>query len=174
MPRTKQQKQQEIDAIREVFDGANSLYLVSLTGLTSNEINELRASLRQKGARIRVVKNRLAKRAAEGSAVKELERWFVGPTAVVYHPEEPISAAKGLVDFAKTHPALEIKGGLVDRRETLDADGVRAVSQLPGLEETRAMLLSLINGPATRLLRLLSTPATQLARVIGERSRQEQ
>lgn len=173
MVMTRAEKDVQVGEIQAIFQEANSFYLVDVAGLSSNEINDLRASLREKGARMRVVKNRLAKRATVDTPLSELEEMFVGPTALVYHAEEPITTAKSLVAFAKDHPALEIKGGLVDRSSTLDAAGVKAVSELPGLDETRAQLLSLINGPATKLARLLNTPAQQLATVLERRSEGE-
>ncbi len=171
--RTRAEKEALVEEIRQVFEGANSIFLVSLTGLTVNEVNELRANLRQKGARVRVVKNRLAKRAAADSVVSGLEKWFVGPTAVVYHPEEPVTMAKALVDFAKDHPQLEIKAGLIDRSDVVDGEQAKAISKMPDLDGLRAQILSLLQAPAGQLVRLLNTPATQLARVLEQRSRQE-
>lgn len=163
---TRAEKDIQIDGIREMLGEANSLFLVDLAGLSSNDLNILRAELRTKGAGMRVVKNRLAKRAIEGTTAEKLEEWFSGPTAVVYHPSEPMDTAKSLVEFAKTNPELGIKGALIDQTDTVDAMGVEMVSKLPGLDGTRAMLLQLINGPATKLVRLLNTPATQMVTVV--------
>jgi large subunit ribosomal protein L10 len=174
MVMTRAEKDVQVGEIQQIFEEANSFFLVDLAGLSSNEINDLRASLREKGATMRVVKNRLAKRASADTPLSELEPLFVGPTALVYHAEEPISTAKSLVSFAKDHPNLGIKGGLVDRANAIDADGVKAVSELPGLDEIRSMLLSAINGPATKLVRLVNTPGQQLATVLQRRSEGEE
>ena len=101
-----------------------------------------------------------------------LDDRFRGPTAVVYHPHDPVATARGLMSFAKDHPALAIKGGLIEQTQTVDAAGVKTVSELPGMQELRAMLLGVLQAPAGKLVRLLNTPAVQLARVIGERERQ--
>lgn len=170
MVRTKAQKDALVGQIRQVFDGANSLFLVSLAGLSSNEINALRAALRQKGARMMVVKNRLAKIAAADGPVSGLEAEFRGPTAVVHHPTEPVSAAKSLYAFAKDHPALLIRAAMVDRTETVRGVAVKAVADLPTLDQARAMLLGLFNEPAGRLVRILNTPATQLVFVNKQRA----
>jgi large subunit ribosomal protein L10 len=74
--------------------------------------------------------------------------------------------AKTLIDFAKDHPALVVKGGLVSGSQMLDAEGVKALSTMPSLPELRAKLLGLLQAPATQLVRLLNTPAGQLARVL--------
>lgn len=169
MVRTRSQKDQLTTEIRQEFEDANSLFLVSLSGLKSNEINDLRASLRQRGAHLRVVKNRLARRAGLGGPVAQLEAWFKGPTAVVFHPTEPVATAKGLIEFAKDHPALKIKAGLIDRTEAVPGPGVKAVAELPSMDQARAMLLGLLQAPASRLVRLINTPATQLAYVMKQR-----
>lgn len=173
MVRTRAEKEQLVDEIRQTFDTAETLFLVSLAGVDANSVNTLRATLREKGARMRVVKNRLAKRAATDTDVNSIEDLFRGPVAVVMHDEEPVATAKVLVDFKKTHPKFEIHGGLVGRRERVDADGVKAVSDMPSLDEARSMILSLINAPAGKLVRLINTPATQLATVLQKRSEQE-
>ena len=172
MSMTREMKSNQVEQIRELFDAQNSYYLVDLTGLESNEINDLRAELRKSGASMRVVKNRLALRAIHEHDASGLSEWFSGPTAVVYHPDEPVSTAKQLIDFAKDHPALGIKAGLIDRTETVDAEGVKAVSELPTIDGARAMLLALVTTPMTQLVRLVGTPGTQLARVIDEKGKQ--
>jgi len=70
------------------------------------------------------------------------------------------------MDFAKDHPALAVKAGVVSGSQVLDAAGVKALSTMPGLPELRARLLGLLQAPATQLVRLLGTPGTQLARVM--------
>jgi len=81
--------------------------------------------------------------------------------------------AKVLVDFAKDHPQLEIKAGLVDRSDVVDGEAAKAISKMPDLDGLRAQILSLLQAPAGQLVRLLNTPATQLARVLEQRSKQE-
>lgn len=171
MPKTRAQKEAQIAQIDEVLAGANSLYLISLSGLSSNDVNKLRATLRKEGARIRVVKNRLARRAATGKPTEQLDDHFRGPTAIVYHPTDPVATAKGLVNFAKDHPLVVIKGGMVEQKQAVDAAGVKFVSSLPGLSEIRATLLALLQTPAGQLVRLLATPGTQVARVISEKAK---
>jgi large subunit ribosomal protein L10 len=173
MTRTRSQKDALVEEIRLVFGEANSLFLVSLAGLASNDVNLLRAALRKKGARMRVVKNRLARRAAADSTVTQLEASFRGPTAVVYHPTDPVGMAKGLVEFAKDHPKLELRAGLIDRTQAVFGADVRAIADMPSQDQIRATLLALINTPATMLVRLIGTPATQIARVVDEFGRKQ-
>ena len=173
MVRTRAEKNELVAHLKDAFSGVENMFLVSLVGVSSNDVNALRASLRKQGARMMVVKNRLAKRAAPGSAAEKIEALFRGPTAVVSHDSEPVAIAKALMDFRKDHPAFEIRGGVVGGRDTVDGDGVKAVAEMPSLDEARSMLLALIQGPATKLVRLINTPASQLATVVKKRSEQE-
>ncbi len=173
MVRTRSQKDALVEEIRQVFAETNSMFLVSLAGLPSNDVNALRASLRKQGAHMRVVKNRLARLAAGEGPVAKLSDSFRGPTAVVYHPTDPVGMAKSLVDFAKDHPKLELRAGLIDRAQVVKGADAKAVAEMPSLEQIRATLLALIQTPATMLVRLLGTPSTQVARVISEKSKGE-
>lgn len=170
MVRSSSQKDQLVGEIRGVLDQATHMFLVSLAGLYSNDVNQLRAALRRKGARMRVVKNRLARRAAEGAPAAQLDRWFRGPTAVVYHPSDPVAMAKQLVDFAKDHPQLEVRAGLIGRTEVVAGKDAQAVAELPTLDEARARLLAVLLAPATQLARLLSASTAQLVRVLDARA----
>jgi large subunit ribosomal protein L10 len=172
MVRTRSQKEALIEEIRGVFEEANSIFLVSLAGLPSNQVNALRASLRKNGARMRVVKNRLARRASGEGPFAKLNDNFRGPTAIVSHPNDPVAMAKGLVDFQKDHPKLLLRAGLIDRSQVVVGDDTKRVAEMPSQDQIRATLLALINTPATMLVRLLSTPSTQVARVISEHAKQ--
>jgi large subunit ribosomal protein L10 len=170
MAMTRARKVEHVEQVRATFDRANTLYLVDLCGLSVNEVNRLRTAVREVGGGMNVVRNRLAKLALEGDELETLREHLSGPTALVHHPREPVGMAKVLARFAKEHPALEIKAGFVERRQVVDEAGVKSIAELPGLEETRAMLLGVLSAPASKLVRLLATPGTQMARVIDARS----
>jgi large subunit ribosomal protein L10 len=122
---------------------------------------------------MRVIKNRLARRAATDGPVAQLDKYFRGPTAVVYHATDPVATAKGLVEFQKDHPKIELRAGLIERSQAFAGADVKKVADLPTIDQARATLLALINTPATMLVRLLSTPATQVARVISEHANKQ-
>ncbi len=150
--------------------GSNAqIYLTRYSGLTANESNELRGKIRETGGGFRVINNRLAKRAAEGTSFAGLKDQLTGPIAVAYHKDDPVALAKVLTDFAKTNPNLQIFAGIIDSEQLVGAEEVKTLSKLPGLPELRAQILAMINTPATTLVRLLGTPGTQLARVIDAR-----
>ena len=77
-----------------------------------------------------------------------------------------MALAKVVVDFSKDHPQIVVKSGLVSGTEMLDANGVKALSTMPGLPELRSKLLGVLQAPAAKLVRLLNTPAQQMVRVL--------
>lgn len=148
------------------FGSTPHIFLTAFSGISSNQANELRAKVREAGGGYKVIKNRLAKRAAEGNGMAKLSDQLSGPVAVASHETDPVGLAKVLTEFAKGNPALEVFAAVLDGEAVIDAAGVKQLSSLPGLPELRAQLLALINTPATTLVRLLGTPGTQTARVI--------
>jgi large subunit ribosomal protein L10 len=160
------EKQQLIEELHGEFKGSAHAVLVDFKGLSVPAVTEFRRKVKASGSRYRVVKNSLALRAARDTPLEKLAPKFEGTTGVAYTGDDPVGLAKVLVDFARDHPALSVKGGLVAGSQLLDAEGVKALSTMPGLPELRARLLGLLQAPATRLVRLLCTPATQLVRVL--------
>ena len=161
-----------VSKMNQEFERSAHLILASFRGLTVNQAGELRDRVREAGGRYRVIKNRLARLAAVGTPVEPLAVQFSGPCGVAVHDSDPVSLAKALSDFAKTHPELEVLGGLIDSRDTLDAAQIKQLAALPSLDQLRAQLLALVSTPATTLVRLLNTPGTQLARVVDARGEQ--
>ncbi|HXV76157.1 MAG TPA: 50S ribosomal protein L10 [Candidatus Polarisedimenticolaceae bacterium] len=158
-----------IETLNGEFSAAPHVIVASFRGLTVNQANELRRRVSRAGGRYRVIKNRLARRAASGTPVEKLSRTFVGPCAVATHDSDPVALAKTLTEFVKDNPQVELVSGLVDAKETIDASGVKQLATLPGLSELRAQLLALVQTPATTLVRLLNTPGAQIARVVDAR-----
>lgn len=163
------EKAENVEQIKEALQQYPHVILASFRGLSVNQANELRRKIDGSGGRYRVVKNRLAKRAAAGTPAEPLTAVFNGPCAVATHESDPISLAKALTEFAKDNPQLELLAGIVDARELLDAAGVKRLAKMPGLNELRAQLLALIQTPASSLVRLVGTPGGQIARVVDAR-----
>jgi len=160
------EKQQLIDELHKELEQAPNAVLLDFKGLSVPAATEFRKKMRASGSRYRVVKNSLALRAAKGTALERLEAKLEGYTGIAYTGDDPVALAKVLVDFAKDHPALTVKAAVVAGTQMLDANGVKALSTMPGLPELRAKLLGLLLAPATQLVRLLGTPATQTVRVL--------
>ncbi|PIE65816.1 MAG: 50S ribosomal protein L10 [Deltaproteobacteria bacterium] len=167
----RQEKTEEIQRIVELLDGVQLMVLAEYSGLDVSEMVELRQELRKVNARVRIVKNTLAKLATEGSEYKELHPHFKGPVAMTFTAEDPAGTAKALVQFHKAHPKLEIKAGLLSGGEILDVKGVEALSKLPGKDQLRAMLLGAMAGVPRNLVSLLSAPARNFVGVLEARRR---
>ena len=160
------EKKQLIDELHKELESSPHAVLVDFRGLSVPAATEFRKRMRASGSRYRVIKNSLALRASKGIALERLEAKFEGTTGIAYAGDDPVALAKVLMEFAKDHPALSVKAGVVSGSQVLDAAGVKALSTMPGLAELRARLLGLLQAPATQLVRLLGTPGTQLARVV--------
>jgi len=160
------EKQQLIDTLHKELESSPHAVLVDFRGLSVPAATEFRRRIRASGSRYRVIKNSLALRAARGTALERLESKLDGTTGIAYTGSDPVAMAKVLLDFAREHPALSVKAGVVSGSQVLDADGVKALSTMPGLAELRARLLGLLQAPASRLVRVLAAPGQQLARVV--------
>ena len=117
------------------------------------------------GANFKVVKNRLVKLALEGTDAAEIKDLFSGPTAIAFS-DDPVAAPKVVANFAKEHEQLVILGGAMGAT-VLDPSGVKALAELPSLDELRAKIVGMIQTPATRIAGVLQAPGGQLARVMN-------
>jgi large subunit ribosomal protein L10 len=160
------EKQQLIAELRKELETSPHAVLVDFRGLSVPAATEFRKRMRASGSRYRVVKNSLALRASKGTALERIESKFEGTTGIAYSADDPVALAKVLVEFARDHPALSVKAGVVSGSQVLDAEGVKALSAMPGLAELRARLLGVLQAPASRLARVLAAPGSKLARVM--------
>jgi large subunit ribosomal protein L10 len=117
-----------------------------------------------------VVKNRLARVAVEGSPLAPLRPHLTGPTGVVIARKDPAAVAKALQGFARAHPALQVRVGVVDG-QLLDAQGLKAVADLPTREALRAQVVGAVQGPLAQLVGLLQAPQRELAYILAERGK---
>ncbi|HEX6738613.1 MAG TPA: 50S ribosomal protein L10 [Vicinamibacteria bacterium] len=168
------EKQALIDDLHQEFGRSPHAILVDFRGLSVPAVTEFRRKVRGAGSRYRVVKNTLALRAIKDTPLEKLGPKFDNTTGVAYTGSDPVALAKVLVDFAKDHPQLVVKGAVVAGAQMLDASGVKALSTMPSLPELRAKLLGLLQAPASQLVRLLNTPASQLARVLKAHQEKEE
>ena len=159
------QKQQIAAALHQDLAETVCVVVTHQTGLSVDEVTQLRRQMRSAGAGYRVTKNRLVKRALEGTEFASLIPLFTGPTAVAFS-RDPVAAAKAAVAYANRNDKLTIVGGGL-AGQTLDVAAVRALATLPSLDELRSKIIGLIQAPATKLASLLQAPAGQLARVIA-------
>jgi len=166
------EKREFVAWLNGAFKESGSVVVAHYTGLTVAQMSDLRSKMRDAGGTVKVAKNRLAKIALQGTESEGIADLFLGQTVVAY-ANDPITAPKVAVEFAKTNDKLVILGGSMGAT-TLDADGVKSLASLPSLDELRAKLVGMIQTPAQRLAVLTSAPAGQIARVIGAHARKNE
>ena len=159
------EKQAIVADLNATLAAAASVVVTHYRGIDVAEMGELRREMCQAGARFRVTKNRLLKRAVEGTPYSRLDGLFQGPTAIAYSGD-PMAAAKAAVACARKNAKLVVLGGAMGDT-VLDEAGVKAVAALPSLDELRARFIALLDTPATRLAAVLQAPGGQLARVLA-------
>jgi large subunit ribosomal protein L10 len=149
-----------VDEVQERFDAASAALLTEYRGLDVAAISELRRSLREAGGDYKVYKNTLVRFAAQKAGL-DIEELLTGPTAIAFVGERPDGApadavlvAKALRDFARTHPALVVKGGVMDDR-ALSAEDARALADVEPREVLLARLAGAFAAPMQQFAGLL-------------------
>ena len=160
------EKETMVESLKSDFAKSQHAILVDFRGISVPAVTEFRRKVRASGGNYKVIKNTLAARALEGTPLASLKDKFLQTTAIAYCDADPVALAKVVVDFSKDHPQIIVKSGLVSGSQMLDANGVKALSTMPGLPELRSKLLGLLMAPASTLVRLLNTPAQQMVRVL--------
>ncbi len=159
------EKREFVTWLNEAFRKSGSVIVAHYSGLTVSQMNDLRSKMGEAGGAVKVAKNRLAKIALQGTESESIVGLFTGQTLIAYS-EDPITAPKVAVDFAKSNDKFVILGGSMGAT-SLTVDAVKSLASLPSLNELRAKLVGMISTPATRIAQVVNAPAGQVARVIG-------
>ena len=162
------QKADLVAELKDVFADTGVVVVTRNLGLSVAQSSDLRAKMRDAGAQFKVAKNRLAKIALDGTDYSPISEFLVGPTALATS-SDPVAAAKVAVEFAKTNDKFEIVGGAMGTT-MLDVNGVKALAELPSLDELRGTLIGLLQAPATKIARTVLEPAAQMARLFAAKA----
>jgi large subunit ribosomal protein L10 len=149
--------------IVEEFTSSSAAVVTEYRGLTVKQVTALRRSLGQ-DTNYSVVKNTLTKLAAAKAGVAIPDSLLVGPTAIAFVKGDPVQAAKGLRDFAKTNPLLVIKGGVLDGK-ALSAADIAKIADLESREVLLAKVAGVLKALPTRAAGLFQAPLSQVARL---------
>ena len=166
------EKRDFVTGLAADLSGVSMVVVTQNLGLTVAEATDLRRRMRASGVTFRVAKNRLAHLAVQGTQFEGLTPMLKGPTALAWSTD-PVAVAKTAVEFAKTNEKLVLIGGALGT-QTLNAEGVKALAELPSLETLRGRLLGMLQTPTTRLAGVLQAPAGQLARVFGAYAKRDE
>lgn len=155
MALTRVDKQQILEGYEGGLAKAQHAFVLEFKGVTVPAVTELRARVRAAGGRYEVVKNTLARKAAEGTALASITPHLSGPTAIVHTGADPVALAKVLTEFIKDAPGISFKGGLIEG-QPIAANQIAEIATLPGRQELIAKLLFLIQSPISRFVRTLA------------------
>lgn len=156
----KEEKIRAVSELQEKFAKAKGIVFTDYRGLNVEEITGLRNSLRAEAVEYRVVKNTLAKRAAEGTPVDAAKDVFSGPVGIAVGYDDPVLVVKKVLEFNKSNEKLEIKGGVVEGG-VCTTEQIKAISELPPREVQLAMLIGAMQSPLSKLAGLLNSTLTQ-------------
>ena len=166
--KTREQKQKDLEALTEQFQRATAAMLVGFNKLTVGKDQELRNQLREAGISYEVVKNTLARKAAEGTPFEQAVEHFKGVTAIALSESDPVSLSKAISKFTKANPdVFTFKVGVVEGRVVALKD-VEAIAALPSKEDLISKIMFLINCQAQRLVTVLSAVPRNLAIVVRQ------
>ena len=154
-----------VASLAAVFAETSMVLVTQNNGLTVADVTTLRRRMREAGVTYKVAKNRLALLALEGTRFDGIAPLLKGPTALSWS-RDPVAVAKTAVEFAKINDKFVVLGGALGT-QMLDVSGIKALSELPSLDQLRAKLLGLIAAPATRIAGILQAPGGQIARVLA-------
>lgn len=139
-----------IAAAKDVLGSCSDYIFTDYRGLTVEQISSLRKQLRAKNCAYKVMKNNFARIAFDELKIEGVAEYLSGPTAIALSTEDSNEVAKILYDFAKEAPALQVKGGLIEK-EVYDAQKLEAFARLPGKKQLIAMIMSAINAPVQKV-----------------------
>ncbi len=155
-----------IAEVSEAAQSALSAVIADYRGLSVGQMTELRKQARDGGVYLKVVRNTLARRAVEGTEFQCLQTSLVGPTVLAFSQEDPGAAARLIKDFAKENKELEVKA-LSISGQLLGAEQIDVLAKMPTLDQARAMLMSVMIAPVTKLTRTLNEFPSSITRVVA-------
>lgn len=166
------QNKEMLESIKQDLDGVSAVWVVDYRGLTVKEVQELRRSIREADASMKVYKNTLMHIALNEMELASMDEILEGPSAFVFAGADPVASAKALKEFAKSNDKLEVKGGLMDGA-FVNAEQVKAVADLPSREQLFGQLAGLLNGFARRIAVSINDMPGGLARAVNKVAEQK-
>ncbi len=166
------EKERLVTELHERMRQAKVAFLTRFTGLNVEKMTQIRRELKQADVELRVIKNNLFRLAIKGTDKELLEQKLEGPLAVAWSDVDLVVPARLLTKFSKEFPELQVIGACFNGKLWEPAD-IQNWVNLPTLEEIRAKIISLIQGPASSLLRLLTMPGSRLAHLLKAKSQKE-
>jgi large subunit ribosomal protein L10 len=162
----KEEKIRTVSELQKKFTEANGIVFTDYRGLNVEEITSLRGSLRSEALEYRVVKNTLAKLAAEGTPVDAAKDVFVGPIGIAVGYDDPVLLVKKVLEFNRSNEKLEIKGGVIEGG-VCTPEQIKAISELPPREVQLAILVGAMQSPLSKLASALNATLASFLYALG-------
>lgn len=148
----REEKADLLNELNALFSDSEVVVVSHYKGLTVKEVSELRDNIRKIGAGFRVTKNRITRLALKGTKFENIADLFKGPTAIAF-ANDPISACKACVEFAKTNEKLIVVGGAMGTG-VLSVEEINRLATIPSMDELRAKIIGLLQAPGAQLARV--------------------
>ena len=162
-----EEKKLIVEEIKQDLEKSMLVVFTDYRGLKVDEMTELRDKLRVPGVEVKVLKNTMLRFALEQSGNKDMADLINGPNAAIFSQNDPVTPAKVLFEFVKTHKNLEIKSGLLEG-QVLSPDKIKNLADLPSREVLVAIVLGTMQAPITSFVRVLNANITGLARALDQ------
>ncbi len=167
MALSRQKKAEKVGELAKELEHSTSAIIGTFSKLTVSQDFELRKTVRNAGGRYRVLKNKLAGRAAKGTKIEAALQGLKGVSSVAYTSGDPVALAKALSTWVADNAEFTFKLGIVDGK-VINVEEVKALATMPGKEEIFSKLLFIINAPAQRLVTVMNAAGRDLAVVINQ------
>lgn len=158
------EKRQAVEELSEIVETSGVVVVAHYAGMTVSEMESLRAQMREGGARFKVAKNRLVKIALDGKPQDVGRTLFTGQTGICYS-QDPVAASKVATEYAKKNKKFIVLGGMLGG-QLLDEEGVKALADMPSIDELRARLLGTLKAPLSKFAGVLKAPPQKMAGVL--------
>jgi large subunit ribosomal protein L10 len=169
----RERKEQLVAEIKERITNARSVILADYRGLTVKELTALRARLRAQDVELKVLKNTLVKIAAAQAGVDGLDEYLTGTNMWAFSMTDAVAGAKVLKEFAKTHPKLVLRGGILEKK-AFDAAMAETLADLPSREVLLGQVAGLLQSPLVGLVRVLQGPINKLGYALNDYREQQE
>jgi large subunit ribosomal protein L10 len=167
MALTKADKAERVERLAHELENSTSAIVGTFQKLTVAQDFELRKAVRNAGGSYRVLKNKLAARASQGTKVEQALQGLKGVSSVAYTSGDPVALAKALAKWVQDNAEFSFKVGIVDGK-LISVDEVKQLATMPGKEELFSKLLFLINSPAQRLATVINAAGRDMAVVLNQ------
>ena len=157
----KETKKNYIEEMKKVFSSNAAVMIAHQQGLNVVQLDALRKELRENGILFKITKNRITKLAVKETPLKDLEKFFSGPTAAAIS-SDPFMTARILSKFSKSNDKLKIVAGFMDGK-VIDQAEVAKIASLPTLNEARANIVGILKAPAQKIIGILLAKSKKIA-----------